>query len=149
MVPVAGRYRSGLKAAARPGTGETFRLLHFAAPSKFLQMESAAAIEFLPGVATPAVSRDFVVLSIHDVALCNRPVVEAMINELQQHGVRTCSLLIVPNYHHQGRAMQDRNFVSWLRHLEAAGHEIVIHGYFHDRSRRENESIKDKFLTRV
>src|SRR5207249_8067839 len=38
---------------------------------------------------------------------------------------------------------------SWLRNLEADGHEIVIHGYFHERPPRPNESFRDKFLTRL
>ncbi len=112
-------------------------------------MESAATLDFLPVVATPAASRDFLVVSIHDVAPSVRNVVEKMIRELAQHGVRACSLLVVPDYHHQGRAIRDPQFVSWLRDLETAGHEIVIHGYFHDRPRRENETVRDKFFTRV
>jgi predicted deacetylase len=32
--------------------------------------------------------------------------------------------------------------------LEADGHEIVIHGYFHERPQRAKESLHDKFLTR-
>jgi predicted deacetylase len=58
-------------------------------------------------------------------------------------------VLVVPDYHHQGASMQDRQFVAALRELEAAGHEIVIHGYFHERPRRESESVFDKFVTQV
>jgi len=43
--------------------------------------------------------------------------------------------------------MQDRQFVSWLRDLEAAGHEIVIHGYFHERPKRADESFLEKLIT--
>ena len=44
--------------------------------------------------------------------------------------------------------MQDQPFVSWLRELEASGHEIVIHGYFHERPRREAENSRQKVVTR-
>jgi len=44
--------------------------------------------------------------------------------------------------------MDDRGFVRWLQDLEAQGHEIVIHGYFHERPRREGEKLREKFLTR-
>ena len=54
----------------------------------------------------------------------------------------------MPNYHRQGSATEDKNFVSWLRDLEARGYEIVIHGYFHERPRRVGERIKEKFMTR-
>jgi len=43
--------------------------------------------------------------------------------------------------------MQDRQFVSWLRDLEAAGNEIVIHGYFHERPKRAGESFLEKLIT--
>lgn len=112
-------------------------------------MESAAAMEFLPGVTAASVPRDHLVVSLHDIAPSTRPVAEKIMAELSRLGVRACSLLVVPDYHHQGRSTQDRQFVSWLRELETAGHEIVIHGYFHERQRRENETVRDKFLTRV
>jgi predicted deacetylase len=44
--------------------------------------------------------------------------------------------------------MGDRDFVRWLQDLEAQGHEIVIHGYFHQRPRRNGERLREKFLTR-
>src|SRR6266480_5502947 len=111
-------------------------------------MESAATMEFLPVLASPGVSRDFLVVSIHDVAPSNRALVDEMITVLGHHGVRVCSLLVVPDYHHQGLFTKDRQFVSWLRDLELDGHEVVIHGYFHERPRRPEESLRDKFLTR-
>lgn len=44
--------------------------------------------------------------------------------------------------------MEDRSFVRWLQDLEAQGHEIVIHGYFHERPRRNGEGLAQRFLTR-
>ncbi len=111
-------------------------------------MESAATMEFLPVVATPGVSRDFLVVSIHDVAPSNRQLVDEMITSLGHRGVRVCSLLVVPDYHHQGLFTRDRQFVSWLRDLELDGHEAVIHGYFHERPPRPGENLGDRFLTR-
>jgi predicted deacetylase len=111
-------------------------------------MESAATMEFLPAVAAPGVSRDFLVVSIHDVAPSNRELIDKMISSLGHRGVRVCSLLVVPDYHHQGLFTKDRQFVSWLRDLEVDGNEAVIHGYFHERPLRSDESLRDKFLTR-
>ena len=105
-------------------------------------------MEFLPAVASPGVSRDFLVVSIHDVAPSSRELVDEMITTLGRLGVHVCSLLVVPDYHHQGLFTKDRQFVSWLRDLEVDGHEAVIHGYFHERPRRREESLRDKFLTR-
>jgi predicted deacetylase len=112
-------------------------------------MSSLAATQFLPVVATASASQDFLVVSVHDVAPSTRPVVEQIVAELARHGVRVCSLLVVPDYHHQGPSMQDRQFVGWLRELEAAGHEIVVHGYFHERPRRGDESFFEKFVTQI
>ena len=94
-----------------------------------------AATEFLPLVATGAATRDFMVVSLHDVAPSNQQIANTIISELARRGVSVCSLLVVPDYHHQGLFTRNQQFVSWLRGLEADGHEIVIHGYFHERPR--------------
>jgi len=111
-------------------------------------MSTIAATEFLPLVATAASARDFMVVSLHDVAPSTRQIANAIISELANRGVRVCSLLVVPDYHRQGLFTKDQQFISWLRDLEVDGHEIVIHGYFHERPRRAKESLRDKFLTR-
>jgi predicted deacetylase len=111
-------------------------------------MSTIAATEFLPLVATGAASRDFMVVSLHDVAPSSRQVTNSIISELARRGVNVCSLLVVPNYHHQGLFTKNQQFVSWLRGLEADGHEIVIHGYFHERPGNSKESLYDKFFTR-
>src|SRR5262245_16659828 len=111
-------------------------------------MSTIAATEFLPLVATAASARDLMVVSLHDVALSTRQIANTIISELANRGVRVCSLLVVPDYHHQGLFTKDQQFVSWLRGLEADGHEIVIHGYFHERPCRSQESFRDAFVTR-
>ena len=111
-------------------------------------MSSIAAAQFLPVVSTASAASDSLVVSLHDVAPSNRETAQKIISELANHGVRVCSLLVVPDYHHQGSAMEDRQFLSWLRQLESQGHEIVIHGYFHERPRRQNETPGQKILTR-
>src|SRR6266446_4691468 len=111
-------------------------------------MTSVVATQFLPLVSATSATRDFMVISLHDVAPSTRDLADKIISELVRRGVRVCSLLVVPDYHHQGLATKDRQFVGWLRDLESDGYEIVIHGYFHERPHRSNESLRDKFLTR-
>src|SRR5438445_8687140 len=111
-------------------------------------MSTIAATEFLPLVAIASAARDFIVVSLHDVAPSSRQIANTIISELVHRGVRVCSLLVVPDYHHEGLFTKDGEFVSWLRGLEADGHEIVIHGYFHERPPRTRETLRDKFLTR-
>jgi uncharacterized protein len=112
-------------------------------------MTSIAATQFLPVVATPSATKNFLVVSIHDVAPSTQATIDKMISAFSQRGVRICSLLVVPDYHYQGPSMKDRDFVSWLRALEGQGYEIVIHGYFHERARRRGEKLGDRFVTRV
>jgi uncharacterized protein len=111
-------------------------------------MTTIAATEFLPLVATAGAARDALVVSVHDVAPSTQKVADNIISELARRGVRTCSLLVVPDYHHQGLFTKDREFLSWLQNLEAEGYEIVIHGYCHHRPHRPKETMRDKFLTR-
>jgi predicted deacetylase len=111
-------------------------------------MTSAVATQFLPAVAAASATKDYLVVSLHDVAPSTQSVADKILSELTQRGIRHCSLLVVPDYHHQGAAMQDRQFVSWLRNLEANGHEIVIHGYFHERPSRGGETLFETLVTR-
>src|SRR5258708_18686080 len=110
-------------------------------------MTSAVAPQFLPVVAPASATKDFLIVSIHDIAPSTQSIADKIISELIAKGIRHCSLLVVPDYHHQGAAMKDRQFVSWLRQLEAAGHEIVIHGYFHERPQQTRESFLEKLVT--
>lgn len=111
-------------------------------------MSTIAATEFLPLVATADAATDSVVVSLHDVAPCTQQIASTIISELSAHGVRVCSVLVVPNYHHEGPLDKHREFVTWLRALEADGHEVVIHGFFHERPSHRKESLRDKFVTR-
>jgi uncharacterized protein len=116
---------------------------------KFGEMTSAVATQFLPIVAAASATRDSLVVSLHDVAPSTQSASDKILSALSRKGIRHCSLLVVPNYHHRGASIQDREFVSWLRNLEAIGHEIVIHGYFHQRPRRARESFLEKFVTQI
>src|ERR1041385_5830095 len=111
-------------------------------------MSTIAATEFLPLVATAGTAAYSLVVSLHDVAPPTQQITTTIISELGRHGVRVCSILVVPDYHHQGFFARHREFVTWLRGLEADRHEIVIHGYFHERPPRINESLRDKLVTR-
>jgi uncharacterized protein len=95
------------------------------------------------------VDKEALVVSVHDVAPATRSRVEEIVGDLAHHGVPVCSLLVIPNYHHRGRITEDRPFVRWLQDLEGKGHEIVIHGYFHERPPRDDERLPEKFFTQL
>src|SRR5438094_9422558 len=111
-------------------------------------MTTIVATEFLPLVATVGAARDALVVSLHDVAPSTQEVSNNIISELTRRGVRTCSLLVVPDYHYEGLFSKDRKLVSWWRVLEADGYEFVIPGSSHRRRLRGTETITDNFLTR-
>src|SRR3954471_21306721 len=112
-------------------------------------MTSVAATQFLPVPATAIMSNRSLIVSLHDVAPPTWEISSKILNALHQRGIRVSSLLVVPDYHHAGPSMEDRAFVTKLRELEDAGHEIVIHGFFHQRPRRSGESASDRFVTRI
>ncbi len=131
----------------RGGGVSGFALVCRRAGADNLVVTGTAATSF-PIFAATAAKYDALVVSVHDVAPATRAISEKIIAELARHGVRVSSLLVVPNYHHRGVSMDDRDFVRWLRDLEADGHEIVIHGYFHQRPRRDRETLRAKMITR-
>jgi predicted deacetylase len=97
----------------------------------------------------PTVVPRALVISIHDVAPVTRARVEQMLAQLSDAGVSHCSLLVVPDYHHSGRSLREPAFVGWLRELSVRGHEIVLHGFYHQRARQSGESARQKVITRV
>lgn len=88
------------------------------------------------------------VVSIHDVSPLTLRSTEKILNALEQLGVNCCSLLVVPDHHHRGHFLSDRTFCEWLVAQNGAGHEIVMHGYYHQREQKAAESLRQKLITR-
>jgi predicted deacetylase len=112
-------------------------------------VSTAAATLSTTLLAAAETERSTLVVSLHDVAPITREKIARIVDELAPLGVRCCSLLVVPNYHQRGSSVADPEFVRWLRQLEAAGHEIVMHGYYHARPVSERENLRDRMITRV
>ncbi len=89
------------------------------------------------------------IVSIHDVSPHTRAECEEIFAQLAQLGLKTCTWLVVPDYHRRGHIRDDADFCAWLCAIEGAGHEIVIHGYHHQRERRANDSLLDRLVTRI
>lgn len=112
-------------------------------------MTDAVTAEFLPMLSAAAAPARWCIVSLHDVAPETQAQSIEVLEQLRHIGIPLTSLLVVPDYHHRGKAVENARFVSWLRELEETGHEIVIHGYFHERPRRNGEGMRAKLLTRV
>ena len=88
------------------------------------------------------------VVSIHDVSPHTRPACERILAEIAALGLDATSLLVIPDHHHRGYFLKDAAFCTWLGEATRSGHEAVIHGYFHERARRERETAVAKMTTR-
>lgn len=88
------------------------------------------------------------VVSLHDVSRQTWQQCPPLLADLAACGVKTCSLLVIPNHHRRGHFLTDLVCCEWLRQQSSLGHEIVAHGYYHERARRAGETFKDKFMTR-
>jgi predicted deacetylase len=97
---------------------------------------------------SPMTPRDLVV-SLHDVSPPTHAACAAILEKLAALGVPRMSLLVIPDHHHRGHFLGDAKFCTWLQEQAAEGHEVVIHGYHHRRTRRADESARDKFTTRL
>lgn len=89
-----------------------------------------------------------VVFSLHDVSPHTRGACERIIAKLRVAGIAQLSLLVIPDHHHRGHFAKDAAFCEWLSDLLSAGHESVVHGYFHERPARGGESLRDRIITR-
>jgi uncharacterized protein len=69
-------------------------------------------------------------VSIHDVSPAWSEEVEAALALCASMGVRP-ALLVVPNFHGRAPLLEDARFCARLRDLQAAGHEIYLHGFLH------------------
>lgn len=89
------------------------------------------------------------VVSLHDVSPRTQAASADILRQLKEIGVRRCSLLVIPDHHRKGHFREDPSFCEWLREQADAGHEIIAHGYFHQRAPRGNESFLQRLTTRV
>ncbi len=86
-------------------------------------------------------------VSIHDVSPLTRAATAAMLRDLGAAGIGAVSLLVIPDHHHRGEIGRDHGFSSWLRDAQSAGHEIVLHGFYHIRERRAGAGWRQKLVT--
>ena len=82
-------------------------------------------------------SRPALVVSIHDVSPLTRGRTEAILQDLAVIGVSRTSLLVIPDHHHRAAIVEDEGFCEWLRGAQTVGHEVVLHGYYHQRPKKD------------
>jgi predicted deacetylase len=86
-------------------------------------------------------------VSVHDVSPLTREASECVLADLAAAGVGAASLLVVPDHHHRADIDKDPDFLAWLREQQAAGHEIVLHGFYHRRTPRGDDGAGKRLVT--
>jgi predicted deacetylase len=72
------------------------------------------------------------IVSLHDYHPGTQPAVREQVETLAAWGVRNFSILAVPHFHH-GKSLRDNAATrAYLGERQAAGDDLVIHGYYHD-----------------
>jgi predicted deacetylase len=87
------------------------------------------------------------VVSLHDVSPLTQTLCENILAQLQELGIRQTSLLVIPNHHRRAPITENSSFRSWLARKVEAGHEPVLHGYFHQRQRQKTDSLLSRLTT--
>ncbi|MCS7064156.1 MAG: polysaccharide deacetylase family protein [Methylacidiphilales bacterium] len=72
------------------------------------------------------------IISLHDVHPHSLPKIQEQRQLLQEIGIKTCSLLVIPHYHHRTPCDHHPQCIQYLQARQATD-EIVLHGYYHDR----------------
>lgn len=69
-------------------------------------------------------------VSIHDVSPAWEREVDVALDVCHEHGVRP-ALLVVPDFHGRAKLSDHPEYCEKLRALQATGHEVYLHGYYH------------------
>jgi predicted deacetylase len=96
-----------------------------------------------------ALESKFLIVSLHDAHPHSHQAIIEQVAFLHKYGVRKTSILVVPNFHHEGSVATDKSFCESILGLQQLGHELVLHGYFHDRQESPPEKLSTLFWTRL
>ncbi|MDD5260352.1 MAG: polysaccharide deacetylase family protein [Methylacidiphilales bacterium] len=76
------------------------------------------------------------IVSLHDLHPGSLDAVRGQIDCLKTLGISNFSILAVPHFHHQKRLKDHAGMLKFLDERSQAGDDLVIHGFYHDRSDR-------------
>ncbi len=88
------------------------------------------------------------IVSLHDAHPGSHGQIAEQVEFLARYGIIRSSILVVPEFHHQGTVLRDKGFCASVSGWQEMGHEIVLHGYFHDRQESPPEKLSTLFWTR-
>jgi len=73
------------------------------------------------------------IVSLHDFHPGSLEAIREQVVFFKGLGVRQFSILVVPDFHHQGKVSEDVGAMRFLEERQRAGDNLVLHGFFHDR----------------
>lgn len=79
------------------------------------------------------------IVSLHDFHPGSREAIQEQVAFCETLGVKRFSILAIPEYHHGKALPSDEDSLRWLDERHAAGDDVVLHGYYHDRADRAGE----------
>jgi predicted deacetylase len=97
-------------------------------------------------VAAPLKS---LIVSLHDAHPGSLAAIAEQVAFLAGYGIARSSILVVPEFHHGGVVQDSPAFCETASGWQTQGHEIVLHGYFHDRRESPPERLSTLFWTRL
>jgi len=93
-------------------------------------------------------TRKSLIVSVHDLHRRSFPDVVRQKEKLEEWGVETASILVIPEYHHDNKSIDHSpHLIDRLCEWQDEGYELVPHGYYHDRYGLK-QNLKNLFLTR-
>ena len=90
-----------------------------------------------------------VALVLHDVAPSTWPLFEDFVAAVDGLGDIPLTLLVVPDFHRQGRLDSQPAFVKIMHERLARGDELVLHGYYHDDPGPVPLRLPEYFMRRI
>jgi predicted deacetylase len=89
------------------------------------------------------------IVSLHDAHPGSHAAIAEQIAFLAGYGIARSSILVVPEFHHGGSVTESGAFCDDVSRWQDAGHELVLHGYYHDRRDSPPERLSQLFWTRL
>jgi predicted deacetylase len=89
------------------------------------------------------------VVSLHDAHPGSADAIQRQIDFLGAYGIKAASILVVPDFHHGAPVAKNAGFCEGVSRWQDSGHEIVLHGYYHDRRESPRETLATLFWTRL
>jgi predicted deacetylase len=88
------------------------------------------------------------IVSLHDAHPGSHGAIADQVAFLAGYGIARSSILVVPEFHHGGLLTKDPLFCDAVSAWQAAGHELVLHGYYHDRAEAQPDTFSNFYWTR-